>query len=126
MHTSARGQGREGQGQTALVMSGLWLSVYVHHAAWETTVAKVAHGVSMNALGKMFGVWASTILTWIRRYAADHSETPDPSGKAIVLEIDEMWHFLKKNGANSGSGRLVIVIQAASWTGSAGVVMRQP
>ena len=50
----------------------------------------------MNALAKMFGVWASTILTWIRHYAADHAEKPAPSGKAIVLEIDAMWHFLKK------------------------------
>jgi uncharacterized protein YjcR len=80
----------------------------------------------MNALAKMFGVWTSTILSWIRRYAADHAEKPAPNGKAIVLEIDEMWHFLKKNGANSGSGRLWIVIQAASLTGSVGVVMRQP
>jgi transposase len=74
----------------------------------------------------MFGVWTSTILTWIRRYAANHAEKPAPNGKAIVLEIDEMWHFLQKNGANSGSGRLWIVIQAASLTGSVGVVMRQP
>jgi transposase len=58
----------------ALVMSGLWLSVYTLHAARETAVAK------------MFGVWTSTILTWIRRYAADHAEKPAPSGKAIVLE----------------------------------------
>ena len=95
---------------------------------WQKSLAVFlyCHGVSMNALGKMFGVWASTILTWIRHYAADHSEKPAPSGKAIVLEIDEIWHFLKKNGANSGSGRLLIVIQASSLTGSVGVVMRQP
>jgi transposase len=95
---------------------------------WQKSLAIFLYyrGVSMNALGKMFGVWASTILTWIRRYAADHSEKPAPNGKAIVLELDEMWHFLKKNGANSGSGRLLIVIQAASLTGSVGVVMRQP
>jgi transposase len=74
----------------------------------------------------MFGVWTSTILTWIRRSAANHAEKPAPNGKAIVLDIDEMWHFLQKNGANSGSGRLWIVIQAASLTGSVGVVMRQP
>jgi transposase len=80
----------------------------------------------MNALAKMFRVWTSMILTWIRRYAADHAEKPAPNGKAIVLEIDEIWHFLKKNGANSGSGRLWIVIQAASLTGSVGVVMQQP
>jgi hypothetical protein len=47
MHASARGQGREAQGQTALVMSGLWLSVYVHHSAWETTVAKIAGRLSL-------------------------------------------------------------------------------
>jgi transposase len=95
---------------------------------WQKSLAVFlyCHGVSMNALGKMFGVWASTILTWIRQYAADHAEKPVPSGKAIVLEVDEMWHFLKKNGTNSGSGRLLIVIQAASLTGSVGVVMQQP
>jgi transposase len=95
---------------------------------WQKSLAVFLyyHGVSINALGKMFGVWGSTILTWIRHYAADHCEKPAPSGKAIVLEIDEMWHFLKKNGADSGSGRLLIVIQAASLTGSVGVVMRQP
>jgi transposase len=95
---------------------------------WQKSLAVFlyGHGVSMNALAKMFGVWASTILTWIRHYAADHAEKPAPSGRAIVLELDEMWHFLKKNDANSGSGKLLIVIQAASLTGSVGVVMRQP
>jgi transposase len=66
------------------------------------------------------------VLKWIRRHAADHAEKPVPSGKAIVLEVDEGWHFLKKNGTTSGSGRLLIVIQAASLTGSVGVVMQQP
>ena len=95
---------------------------------WQKSLAVFlyCHGVSMNALGKMFGVWTSTILTWMRRDAAAHAEKPAPSGKAIVLERDAMGHFLKKHGANSGSGRLWIVIQAASLTGSAGVVMRQP
>jgi transposase-like protein len=39
---------------------------------WQKSLAVFlyCHGVSMNALGKMFGVWASTILTWIRHYAA--------------------------------------------------------
>ena len=70
-----------------LALSGLWLSVDVHHAAWETprqqslAVFLSCHGVSMNALGKMFGVWTSTILTWIRHYAADHAEKPLPAGR---------------------------------------------
>ena len=66
------------------------------------------------------------MLKWIRRYTIEHDEKPAPTGKALIIEVDEMWHFLKKNGINSGSGRLLIVIQAASWTGNVGVVMQQP
>jgi transposase-like protein len=66
---------------------------------WQKSLAVFlyGHGISMNALAKMFGVWTSTILTWIRRYAADHAEKPTPSGEVIVLDIDETWHVLKKN-----------------------------
>jgi transposase len=80
----------------------------------------------MNALSKMFGVHTSSVLKWIRRYATTHGAKPEPTGKATILELDEMWHFLKKNARRSGSGRLVIVLQANSWTGSAGVVIREP
>jgi transposase len=80
----------------------------------------------MNALGKMFGVHTSSVLKWIRRCATEHYVKPDPTGKAIVMEIDEMWHFLKKNAASSGSGKLVIAIQANFLTGNVGVVIRQP
>jgi hypothetical protein len=50
----------------------------------------------MVSLGKMFGVRASSVLKWIRRFATEHAAKPDPDGKAIVLEVDEMWHFLRK------------------------------
>jgi hypothetical protein len=80
----------------------------------------------MHALGKMFGVRASSVLKWIRRSAIAHAPTPTPTGTAVVLELDEMWHYLKKNGGNSGSGTLWIVLQAPSWTGNVGVVIRQP
>jgi transposase len=94
---------------------------------WQKSLAVFlyCHGVSMNALGNMFDVRASSILKWIRRYATAHYEKPAPSGKIAVMELDEMWHFLQKNGGNSGSGRLVIVIQVSSWTGNVGVVMQQ-
>jgi hypothetical protein len=35
----------------------------------------------------------------------------------LVLELDQMWHFLKKNGTNSGAGKLWIVIQATPGLG---------
>jgi transposase len=95
---------------------------------WQKSLAVFlyGHGVSMNALGRMFGVRASSVLKWIRRYAPEHDVKPSPSGKAVVMELDEMWHFLQKNVANSGSGKLWIVLQASSWTGSVGVVIKQP
>ena len=95
---------------------------------WQKSLAVFlyCHGVSMNALGKMFGVRTSSVLKWIRRYATAHAVKPEPVGNAIIVELDEMWHYLKKNGGNSGSGRLWIVIQATSWTGNVGVVMQQP
>src|ERR687894_1294020 len=80
---------------------------------WQKSLAVFlyCHGVSMNALGKMFGVRASSVLKWIRRYATAHAVKPEPVGNAIIMELDEMWHFLQKNGANSGSGKLWIVLR---------------
>jgi hypothetical protein len=59
-------------------------------------------------------------------FATEPSVKPDPTGKAIVMEIDEMWHFLKKNAANVGSETLAIAIQANSLTGNVGIVIRPP
>jgi transposase len=95
---------------------------------WQKSLAVFlyCHGLSMSALGKMFSVHTSSVLKWIRRYATEHYVKPAPGGNAIVMELDEMWHFLQKNAGSSGSGKLVIVLQASSWIGSAGVVIRQP
>jgi transposase len=95
---------------------------------WQKSLAVFlyCHGVSMNALGKMFGVRASSVLKWIRRDATKHCVKPAPSGNAVVMELDEMWHVLQRNAANSGSGTLWIVLQGRSWTGSVGVVIEQP
>ena len=95
---------------------------------WQKSLAVFlyCHGISMNALGKMFGVRPSSVLKWIRHYATTHAATPEPTGKAVVLELDEMWHYLQKNAGNSGSGKLWIALQANSWTGNVGVVIRRP
>jgi transposase len=95
---------------------------------WHQSLAVFlsCHGVAMHALGRMVGVRASSVLQWIRRDATAHDGTPSPSGKAGVMELDDMGHFLQKHVANSGSGELWIVLQASSWTGSVGVVIKQP
>jgi hypothetical protein len=80
--------------------------------------------MSTNALGNMLGVHASPMPKWIRRYTTARVEKLAPSGKVVIMDWMEMWHFLHKNGVNSGSGRLLMVIQANSCTRNVGVVMQ--
>lgn len=53
-------------------------------------------GISMHRIAFLLRVSAQAVLTWIRAFAKEHEEKPDPTGRMIVLELDEMWHYLKK------------------------------
>jgi hypothetical protein len=46
MHASARGQGRQGPGPTALGLSGMWVPMYADDASRQTAVANIAGGLS--------------------------------------------------------------------------------
>ena len=83
-------------------------------------------GLSMSRTAKLLGVSTPTVMTWIERFAEVHAQKPEPEGRAVVVELDEMWRFLKKSGTSSGSGRLGIVLQAAWLTGSVVAVMPAP
>ena len=79
-------------------------------------------GLSMNRTAKLLGVSTPTVQAWIERFAEVYARKPEPEGRAVVVELDEMWHYLKKNPASSGSGRLGIVLRGGSSTGSWAVV----
>ena len=81
-------------------------------------------GLSMNRTAKLLGVSAPTIQAWLEQFAAAYAQKPEPEGRAVVIELDEMWHYLKKSPSPSGSGKLGIVLQGSWWTGSAAVVTR--
>jgi len=81
----------------------------------------VQHGTA-----KLLGVSTPSVMAWIEQFAEVFAQKPEPEGRAVVVELDEMWHFLKKNGTSSGSGRLGIVLQAEWLTGNAGVVTPAP
>src|SRR5215212_1911934 len=87
-------------------------------------------GLSMNRTAKLLGVSTSTIQAWLEawleQFAAAYAQKPEPEGRAVVIELDEMWHYLKKSPSRSGSGRLGIVRQGGWWTGTAAVVTRSP
>jgi insertion element IS1 protein InsB len=53
-------------------------------------------GISMNRIAFLLRVSAQSVLNWIRAFATEHYKKPEPVGKTIILQLDEMWHYLKK------------------------------
>jgi transposase-like protein len=87
-----------------------------------TAILLYVSGLSMNRTAKLLGVSTPSVMAWIERFAQEHAPKPEPEGRALVVELDEMWHYLKKSPASSGSGRLGIVLRADWLTGSWAVV----
>ena len=91
-----------------------------------TAVLLSVSGLSMNRTAKLLGVSTPTIQAWLEPFAAAYAQKPEPEGRAVVIELDEMWHYLKKSPRRSGSGKLGIVLQGSGWAGNAAVVTRPP
>jgi transposase len=91
-----------------------------------TAVLLHVSGLSMNRTAKLLGVSTPTVMARIERFAEVYARKPEPEGRAVVVEPDEMWHFLEKSRTSSGSGRLGIVLQAEWLIGSVAAVMPEP
>jgi transposase len=66
------------------------LAIQINAVLWYLS------GVSMNRIAFLLRVSAQAVLTWIRDLATNYYEKPEPTGRTIVLQLDEMWHYLKK------------------------------
>jgi transposase len=95
-------------------------------AVKATAVLLYVSGLSMNRTAKLLGVSTPSVQAWIEQFAQAYAPKPEPEGRAVVIELDEMWHYLKKSPASSGSGRLAIVLRGGSSTGNAAVVIGPP
>src|SRR3954454_11749059 len=59
----------------------------------------------MNRSAKLLGVSTPSVMTWIEQFAEAYAQKPEPEGRAVVVELDEMWHFLgRKRARGSGPG----------------------
>ncbi len=61
-----------------------------------TAVLLYVSGLSMNRTAKLLGVSTPAVQSWIERFTEVYAQKPEPEGRAIVVELDEMWHYLKK------------------------------
>ncbi len=81
-------------------------------------------GLSMRAIAKIVKTDVHAVYRWIRKFAEENYEKPEPKSEAVVVELDEMWHFIKKKKTNVGFGRLIAAIPVNLSTGSVeGVIM---
>jgi hypothetical protein len=81
-------------------------------------------GLSQRRIARLIGVSPVAVLNWIKNFALKKAPKPvPPAGGVAVVELDEMWHFLKKNLTKSGSGKLIVLLQDNSLTGNAAVVI---
>ena len=89
-----------------------------------TAVLLYTLGLSLNCIARMFKVSTPAVLRWVRLFAEKTYEKPLPA-EAIVVELDEMWHYLASKKTSSGSGKLIVAIPVGSLTGNVGIVIRK-
>jgi transposase len=81
--------------------------------------------MSFRMIGRLLGISDVAVLKWIRAQA---SALPEPAvpAEVVTVEVDEMWHFLKKSLPSCGSGVPMTLIHAVLWPGFWVGVMMQP
>src|SRR5215212_5812705 len=90
------------RGQQRYLCKGCGLNVTDTPPRGKPLALKVAavllyvSGLSMNRTAKLLGVSTPTIQAWLEQFAAAYAQKPEPEGRAVVIELDEMWHYLKK------------------------------
>ena len=84
-------------------------------------VTLYVHGLPLNAIANMMGVSTPGVLDWVKRFAKAHYEKPEPTGNAVVMELDEMWHYIGNKQKNSGSGKSWIVLTDSYLNGNVAI-----
>ena len=81
--------------------------------------------MSFNAIGRLLGVSNVAVLKWIR---AEASALPEPEvpAEVVTVEVDEMWHLVKKSLPSCGSGAPMTLTHGVLWPGFWVGVMMQP
>ena len=77
-----------------------------------------SHGLSFRAIAKLLKVSARSVFVWVKQFAEDNYSKPIPQNESVIIELDEMWHFLHSKKDKSGFGKLTVEQQNNSLTGN--------
>ena len=83
-----------------------------------TAVWLYSHGLSMRTIAKFFKVNVRSVFVWIKAFAQNNYIKPQPQSDGVVVELDEMWHFLHSKKLKFGYGRLIVAIPVNLSTGN--------
>ena len=72
-----------------------------------TAVWLYSHGLSFRAIAKFLKVNVRSVFVWVKKFAEENYSKPEPISDSVVIELDEMWHFLRSKKDLFGFGRLI-------------------
>ena len=81
-------------------------------------------GLSLRTIARLLHTSATSVLSWVRKFALENYEKPQPNSDAVIIQIDEMWHFLHLKKTNFGYGKLIVLIQDSLLIGNVAIVIR--
>ncbi len=81
------------------------------------------NGLSLRTIARLLNTSATSVLSWVRKFALENYEKPQPNSDAVIIQIDEMWHFLHLKKTNFGYGKHIVLIQDSLSTGNVVIVI---
>ena len=51
-----------------------------------------SHGLSFRAIAKLLS--ERFVFVWVKQFVENNYSKPIPQNESVIIELDEMWHFL--------------------------------
>ena len=48
-------------------------------------------GLSLRTIARLLHTSATSVLSWVRKFALDNYEKSQPNSEAVIVQLDEMW-----------------------------------
>jgi transposase-like protein len=59
-------------------------------------------GLSLRMISKILKTDLHAVYRWIKKFASKNYSKPAPKSDAVIVELDEMWHYLHSKKTNLG------------------------
>ena len=82
------------------------------------------NGLSFRSITKL-EVSHKTVYNWVKAFGLATYEKPIPQG-VVVVELDELWHFVKSKKTSPGFGKRIAALPSNSLTGNTGTETVKP